>query len=336
MKPAALHILLVIASLLAARQNICAQDPIYTQFYAAPVYLSPSFAGSSIQSRFCANYRNQWPGISKAFSSYTASYDQYLPLYNSGIGFIATHDRAGDATLRSTSFAAQYAYEARIRSSVFFRPALQFGFGSRTINFSNLIFGDQLIRGKELPSLEQDLAAPINYFDIATGALLFSKKAWLGTSIHHLTQPKESLYANQAIFPRKLSVHGGFRLQFKENPFSKRKTYIVAAFNYQAQQNFDQLDVGFYLEPSPLVVGIWFRGLPTKNNGYGKPNNDAIAIITGYNAGPYKIGYSYDITISAMETPVSGGAHEITLVYEWANKRNIRLAKRRIVPCAKF
>lgn len=326
----------VLAFLSAFGREMLAQDPIYTQFYAAPIYLSPSFAGTSIQSRFCANYRNQWPGIRKAFSSYTASYDQYLPLYNSGIGFIATHDRAGDGALRSTAFAAQYAYEARIKSSVFFRPALQFGFGNRNINFSDLVFGDQLIRGKELPTLEQEILEPVNYFDVAAGGLIFGKKAWLGASVHHVNQPKESLYADLAFLPRKYSLHGGFRFRFKPNPFKRSRNYIVTAFNYQAQRDFDQLDVGFYYELSPLALGVWYRGLPTKSNNQGRPNNDAVAIIAGYHAGPYKIGYSYDITVSSLGVPASAGAHEISLVYEWANKRNARLAKRRIVPCAKF
>jgi len=66
------------------------------------------------------------------------------------------------------------------------------------------------------------------------------------------------------------------------------------------------------------------------------PNNDAVAAIIGYYAGPYKIGYSYDITISSLGIGNSAGTHEISLVYEWANKRNIKLAKRRIMPCAKF
>ncbi len=50
-----------------------AQDPLFTQFYANPTYISPAFAGTSIQSRFAANYRNQWPGIPKPIISYSAA-----------------------------------------------------------------------------------------------------------------------------------------------------------------------------------------------------------------------------------------------------------------------
>jgi type IX secretion system PorP/SprF family membrane protein len=158
----------------------------------------------------------------------------------------------------------------------------------------------------------------------------------LGGSVHHINQPKESLYGDFAFVPRKYGVHGGYRFRFKPNPFKRSRNYIVTAFNYQAQGEFDQLDAGFYYELTPFTLGFWYRGLPTKKNNEGRPNHDAIAIILGYYAGPYRIGYSYDITISSLSVVNTTGAHEISLVYEWANKRNAKLAKRRVVPCAKF
>jgi hypothetical protein len=32
----------------------------------------------------------------------------------------------------------------------------------------------------------------------------------------------------------------------------------------------------------------------------------------------------------------SGGSHELSYVYEWGNRKNLRTARRRVVPCAKF
>ncbi|HRN35560.1 MAG TPA: type IX secretion system membrane protein PorP/SprF, partial [Flavobacteriales bacterium] len=68
----------------------------------------------------------------------------------------------------------------------------------------------------------------------------------------------------------------------------------------------------------------------------GYQNNDAIALLAGFKAGDWRFGYSYDITISRLAIN-SGGAHEITAVYEFADKRKKRsMARRRVVPCAKF
>jgi hypothetical protein len=85
-----------------------------------------------------------------------------------------------------------------------------------------------------------------------------------------------------------------------------------------------------------MVFGLWYRGLFTKTNGYGHPNHDAISLLAGWHSGQYKFGYSYDVTISQLSVGASAGAHEISITYEWANKRNKKLSKRRIIPCAKF
>ncbi|MBK7753975.1 MAG: type IX secretion system membrane protein PorP/SprF [Flavobacteriales bacterium] len=68
----------------------------------------------------------------------------------------------------------------------------------------------------------------------------------------------------------------------------------------------------------------------------GEPNNDAIAILVGVMVNDLRIGYSYDLTLSRLSAR-SGGAHELTVTYELADRRRKRaMAKRRVVPCAKF
>ena len=62
----------------------------------------------------------------------------------------------------------------------------------------------------------------------------------------------------------------------------------------------------------------------------------AIAVVVGTKVNDIRIGYSYDITISRLAAN-RGGAHELTAVYEIASRaRRKSMAKRRVVPCAKF
>lgn len=320
---------------------ICAcawgQDSQFTQFYAAPTYLNPAFAGTSVQNRIGVNARNEWPSIGGGFQTYSVSFDHYAPSISSGFGLLATHEKAGTGALRATNIALQYAYEIRIKRDVFFLPALQFGYSTRNINFSDLTFGDQLIRDGAETTLEASNFDPVNFFDVGTGMLIFSKRYWFGASLHHLNEPNESLFPQViSLLPRKLSVHGGYRFKMKGSYYKKGKNYLVGAFNYKSQAEFSQLDLGAYIELNPMTFGLWYRGLLTKNNGYGRPNHDAIALLIGIHQGPYKIGYSYDATISSLGIIASAGSHEVSFIYEWANKKNRRLSKRRIIPCAKF
>jgi hypothetical protein len=53
-----------------------AQDPNFSQFFASPLTLNPALTGKfDGVYRFAANYRNQWPTISNAYTTMTASID---------------------------------------------------------------------------------------------------------------------------------------------------------------------------------------------------------------------------------------------------------------------
>ena len=58
------------------------QDMHFTQFYATPLYLNPAFTGANVCSRVSLTYRNQWPGISTAYTSYLVSGDHYIEKYH--------------------------------------------------------------------------------------------------------------------------------------------------------------------------------------------------------------------------------------------------------------
>ncbi len=53
-----------------------AQDPNFSQFFASPLTLNPALTGKfDGVYRVAGNYRNQWPTIYNAFTTYTASFD---------------------------------------------------------------------------------------------------------------------------------------------------------------------------------------------------------------------------------------------------------------------
>src|SRR4030095_593722 len=89
---------------------VTAQDPQFSQFYAAPLYLNPALAGSTGQARAGLNYRNQWPAMEANFTTMSAYFDYFIEDKNTGVGVLLTQDKAGLSGLRSTSLALQYSY----------------------------------------------------------------------------------------------------------------------------------------------------------------------------------------------------------------------------------
>ena len=94
-----------------------AQDPNFSQFFASPLTLNPAMTGKfDGVYRFAANYRNQWPTISNAYTTMTASIDMgimknRIPDFDQfGVGLMAYSDKAGDGALNSTYYGVSVAY----------------------------------------------------------------------------------------------------------------------------------------------------------------------------------------------------------------------------------
>ncbi len=314
------------------------QDMHFTQFYASPLYLNPAFTGASVCSRVSLTYRNQWPGISKTYKSFLFSGDHYLQKYNLGVGLLFGSDVAGTGDLKTTIINPLISYGLKLSRKLAMRVGFQPGIGIRSINFNNLIFGDQIARGGNVPSLEAPTQNKV-YVDVGAGALLFSQKIWLGTSFYHLTRPNTSLVGGEAILPIKYTVHGGAKLPLNEGENDAfKKKFISPAFNFSGQKKFGQLDIGFYYTQYIFNLGFWYRGIPILNAYKYQPgysNNDAVAIIVGVQADRMNIGYSYDITISNLSN-LSNGAHEVTLSYQLCKLKKKSRKYGLVIPCPKF
>jgi type IX secretion system PorP/SprF family membrane protein len=318
-----------------------AQDAQFTQFYAAPMYLNPAYAGASVCGRVSTTYRNQWPSIPNAFVSYLVSIDQSIPKLNSGLGIMISNDQAGAGKLRSTDFSALYSYQFSITKEWVARAGIQATETVRDLNFYDLTFSDQLSRGGNVSSVETPTYNKVSYFDISTGALIFSSNAWIGVSAHHLSQPNQSFIGQQSTLPMKLSIHGGYKKSIGYIG-NEKKQYIIPAFNYRHQGDFDQLDLGLYYNKAPIVLGLWYRGIPiVKSKVAGYFNTDALSILVGYTIDELKIGYSYDITVSSLYAS-SGGAHEISITYQFCNYAALKVRrmgkgkKHSSIPCPNF
>lgn len=311
-----------------------AQDPQFTQFYAAPMYLNPAFTGVTYEHRFVANYRNQWPGISKTYQTYMASYDYNMSDINSGIGISVMQDRAGTAGLTHSQFGVNYAYHFKISKFSEIRLGANLSYNMKRLDFSKLKFNDQIASGSGT-SIEASSYEALNFMDFAAGALLNSTQYWLGFSAKHLTQPNSSLTGDRVPLPLSISLHGGYRFIIEQKS-KELKRYFSPTFNYRHEQKYDQLDIGLYYYHLPLNVGVWYRGLPFKKYAATYSSRESIALLIGFDMTDYnlRVGYSYDLTISNLGVANSLGAHEVSLIYEIAKKK--KRNKRILVSCPKF
>lgn len=315
------------------------QDPQFTQFYASPLFLNPAFTGLTYEHRFSMNVRNQWPGIKTAYSTGMVAYDYNAAKLNSGIGGFVLYDRAGTSNLVTQQEGFNFAYRIKINKYSEFRMGIMVAMTQKKLDYTNLIFNDQLSAGAGTgPSRDALSIEKVNYTDLGLGALYNSTNYWIGLSAKHLNQPSVSMVGNTDALPIYLSLHGGYRyiISARGSGRTKLEEFVSASFLYKHEQHYDQFDIGAYYFKEFLNLGIWYRGLPFKKYKPGYTNRESIALLAGLEIPDknFRIGYSYDITVSRLGLNNSKGAHEVSIVYEIAKKR--KRNKRSLVSCPKF
>lgn len=318
------------------------QDPQFSQFYASPLYLNPAMTGNTQQGRIAGIYRNQWAAVpasaSDAFKSYAFSYDHNILKFNSGAGLQFVRDRAGTGGLRFTDIAGLYAYHLTVTRNLHINAGMRFGYTTRDIDFSRLTFGDQLLRNDGSATNEIFVTNKVSYFDVGSGIIVYAPRFWIGTAFNHINQPNQSFTGTEAPLPMKYSVHGGVNIPVKKNAKGFTISNVTVAANYKAELKWDQLDLGAYFKRTPLILGMWYRGIPLlKSYQPGYLNNDAVICLAGFSFDDYGIsfGYSYDITISRLSYKTAG-SHEISLIYEYITPDYKKNKRKFVIPCTKF
>ncbi len=322
-----------------------AQDPQFTQFYAAPLYLNPAFAGSALAPRITANYRNQWPAITNYVTT-MVGLDHYFDKINSGVGLLIQNDNQGQGRIQSTEIGLQYSYQFQVSEESFVRLGLQGSYVNRNINYFGLTTGDQFTaQGFITGSTSNDpllQSSPKNkYLDFSTGALFYSDWFWIGAAAHHINRPDQGFFATSDRLPMKGSFQAGLRIPLMGftglADEQDREISFSPVILYKFQGKYDQLDVGAYLTYAPLTIGAYYRGIPFKRYNQTLNNHDALAALIGYRMDKFSIGYSYDVTVSTLGN--SGGSHELSLSYIFDKPEGRRAGVRKRdkkLPCPKF
>ncbi|MEM9820626.1 MAG: PorP/SprF family type IX secretion system membrane protein [Bacteroidota bacterium] len=306
---------LLISGMLVMIFGLKAQDPIFSQYYAAPLQINPAFAGNAYAPNFALNYRNQWPSL-KAYVTYSASYDQFVPHLNSGFGLLLLTDDAGDGLIRTNKVAGSFGYRLQLNRNWFIKLGAEIAGVQTKYNWDQFIFFDQIDEklgpfsqgGVPFPTEEQPPEDPNNfYFDASAGMMIYNRVFYAGFAIKHLNTPEEAILGiNNNIsggLPRRITFHTGAEIQIIKGNKRRPSAFISPNLLYVRQGDFGQVNVGAYAQYGVFFLGGWFR--------HAQSNSDAVIALVGVEQGIFKIGYSYDLTISGL-AGFSGGSHEIS------------------------
>lgn len=327
-----------------------AQDNQFSQFYAAPLFINPAFTGAlgyacddpKSRWRGVANYRRQW----SYFDTYAVSVDYLDPARSrdKGLGFGGQiiRDIAKNG-FTNTSVAGSAAYISSLNNDWGFNAGLQLGYTMRGFAGGSLTYPDQFndygFTNTTTPDNQQSYTSK-GFVEAAAGAVLYNRNFWIGFAGHHLNRPNQALAEEGSDrISRRFSVHTGYKISFNDQPKSMTRRLdehsLTPVFQFRHQGSFNQVDLGAYYTKEPLTLGLTYRGLPIKKGEDNKLANEALVGVIGLKTMGFRIGYSFDYTLSGLNKSSYKNAHEISLAYQFVSDKCQRRLMRKIA-CPSF
>lgn len=280
------------------------QDPTFTQFYSNPVYLNPALAGSTGCPRIALNYRNEWPQLTGNYVTYSAAFDTYAKSISGGIGIIALHDQQGQGTIQTSMIGGVYSYNLKVNRKFSLMFGARAAYFQKFLDWDKLTFGDMIDARRGFIYQTGDVPrgnGRRGFFDASAGFVGFGKGFYFGGAVHHLNRPDESMILGQSRLPMRFTGHAGADIPIGAKGRYASTTSIMPNIIYQYQNGFQELSIGTYIKYGNFTVGAWYR------------NRDAFILCFGITTEKFKIGYSYDLTVSKLGNGISGGSHEVSM-----------------------
>lgn len=313
--------------------QVYSQDPVFSQFYNAPLLLNAAFAGNTYTPMINLNYRNQWPGLGNIYTTYAVSYDQFFEKIKGGVGVSLLTDNAGDGILKTTGLTGYYSYRIKVKGDLYIKGGLEAGWTNTALNWNKLQFGDALEvmldgstpGGTQINSLEMQAGnLSLNQIKIGAGFLLYNPNYYIGLGIKNLNSPALPFLANSFSnsdvlidVPVRVSLHAGGQIVLKPGNKNRIGSFISPNIMWQRQKGFDQINLGAYLSINAIHGGLWYR--------HTIQNGDALIASFGAKIDYFRFTYSFDLTMSALGLD-QGGSHElgigINFDYLYPKKQN--------------
>jgi len=292
--------------------SVCsfAQDPISSQFYANPLFLNPAMAGVEGPTKVYLGYRNQWPGAADSYSTYHATYEQYMESLQGGIGVHVLNDRQGGGIFNTMSLDAIYSYHLKVTRSLTVSGGFQASVGQKSMNPEGLVLPDELmgVSGTTLQGYSKW------YPDFSVGFAAFYKNLYGGVAGHHLLQPymSDSKDPNTKL-SRRYTLHLGGMFPVYEKRLGREVLQLSPNLVFLQQDIYQQINYGLEVLFKSLLGGIWFRQDLAFSYG-------TAIFSVGYAREQFRFRYSYDAKLSSPDLHIpSMGAHELSMVIIFEN-----------------
>ena len=313
-----------------------AQDPKFSQYFAAPLALNPAYTGFfDGDYRIALNTRQQWGNLGDPYNTYSVSGDvkfiQDENFTNSvfSLGLSGLFDESFNKALKSQYISASFSYYQFLDESHRFKFGLapQVSYVSRFIDYNKLTFASQYNGSgfdASMPNFLDLKSDKTSYFDVNIGANFSASFDRLSLAVgyaqYHLTKPVETfLGTNKEALPSRKTL--SFGLVYLMNEYVDLN--FTSVYTHQRNINDALTGVVFGLKPNEQTkikfdAGLWY-----------KFNESSYYPYLGVSMGNITAGMNYTVYGNKVLS-ATPRTYEISLIYRHNNSKSYK------VPCPKF
>jgi type IX secretion system PorP/SprF family membrane protein len=292
----------------------------FSQYVFNGLAVNPAYAGYKEDWTVNLSSRIQWVGINGAPQTETASIDGVAGNTNNnvGLGLIATVDHLGPENISSVY--ANYAYRLRLDEEDTKRLSFGIGFGVMQYSLNGSEFNATDVGDGSVPAGTVSKVSP----DFRFGIYYSSPNVYVGASVFNLISSSLINITNNAPIVREdRTVYLTAGTLIPMSDYVDFKPSFMVKEDFKGPTNLDL--TGFLILNKIVWLGASYQtGFVTfnKTNLQNSLNEtDALsAIVQFYINDHFRIGYSYDFTLSKLANYQSG-THEISLSISFPNKK---------------
>ena len=318
-----------------------AQDPFFSQFYAAPMSLNPALTGGfNGKFRVSGIYRDQWrKTLAKQFSTYAVSTDLRYSIgkyrqarkdyFGVGILFITDRMNEFDYAYNQLNVAGAYHKSLNPQNNAYLSLGVQFGMNQKTINYANLSFSDQFngTTGYVLNTNESLPENNVSWSDLAVGLNFTANptkkvSVFAGATLHHVLSPSISFYRfddeeeenpYESYLPRRIGAQFSVRFPVTEKfQLMPRAVGDLQGGNLKTDAGFNYRIVLSAFNGTAIQLGTYGRLLRDVQDGV---MFDSAILMVGVEYSNVLFGVSYDANIATFSNPNRRSAFEISVAY---------------------
>lgn len=256
--------LIYILFALISCQYVSAQDFTFKNQNKIMGTLNPSFYGFGDSSKAGVIYNTEGFNDSSKIDSRFGFTNYYFDQSEFSLALDVNSIQIGNLGYANTTANLHYIYKTKFDNDWVFNPSLSVGFGNSKLDYSSMVFGDQLnVLTGSIAGVSADPVNTnnkVNYLDIGAGASIHnSKNLFFGLNLKHLNQPNTSFNTEASNKTEILgSVQAGY--QHDINPFGQNPlpefSYLVLYNSYSMQGSKSRFDLYQELILGNVSVGI--------------------------------------------------------------------------------